>query len=202
MSLSTIISLLIDRKNIMNTILSCLVGLIIVLIGMFKCDPAFLNYLFAWIIPGAGIVTLGVYAVSMTKKHPIILVFPSIMIYSSLLIRYLITYEYHIVLFILLQTIPYFLFCLQAKRFKHYKLGRDSLFIGICSCVCFLIAFIAVLLLDKADIVCIPHYRYLQYEILCYIELLQICHFTALAFLNKELHLVHFEKETEHSETI
>lgn len=195
MSLSNIISYLVDRRNILNTILSCLIGLIVVFIGMFTCDKSILNYLFIWIIPGTGIVTLGVYAVVMTEKHPIILVFPSVMIFSALLIRYLISYEYHIAFFILLQCFPYLIFCLQAKQLNRFKVNRDCLFIGICSCICFLIAIAAVLILDKADIVCIPHFRNLQYEILCYIEILQICHFTALSFLNKELHLIHYEKE-------
>lgn len=196
MSTSKIIGYLLDRRNILYAVLSCLCGLFVLLLGMFICDKSLLNYLFVWIIPGSGIVTLGIYAVSMTKDHPIILVFPSVMIYCGLLIRYLITYEYHIVLFILLQTIPFFVFCIQAKHLKYYKFVRDSLIVGICSSICFLVAFTIVLLIDKLGAVSIPFYRQKQYEILGGVECMQIFHFAALAFLNKEVHLVHFQKET------
>lgn len=196
MTTTSIISYLLDRKNILSTIIFCLIGLIVLLVGMFTCDAGLWNYLFVWIIPGSGVVTLGIYAVSMTEKHPVILVFPSIMIFSGLFIRYLLSFEYHIVLFLLLQSIPYLLFCCQAKTMRFRPIVHTSLVYGFCSCFCFLLALLFSYGLDRINIICIPHNRLIQYEILTYIEIMMSFHYLALDCLSRELQLIHVENET------
>lgn len=186
---SGIISFLIDRKYILYTVLSCLIGLIVLIIGMFVCDKSFWNYMFVWLLPGTALVLLGTYAISMTDKHPIILIFPPIIFFSALFIRYLVTYEYLIFLFIFIQSIPFYVFWINTKKKSLFRETSLAVWIALLSVLCILVAVVIVNVLDNYDIVSLPYSAHEQLEILSYIEIAMAGQYYGLGFLNKDMQL-------------
>ncbi|MBR3955304.1 MAG: hypothetical protein IKJ63_07525 [Clostridia bacterium] len=191
-SVSTIVSFLIDRKNIFCAVLSCLIGLITLIIGMFICDKSFWNYMFVWILPGSGLVLLGTYAISMTDKHPIILIFPPIIFFASLYIRYLVTYEYLIFLFLFLQIIPFLVFWANIVRKNLYNETRIAVITALLSVLCFLLSVVTVNILDSASIISLPQHEHFKIEILTYVEIAMAAIYYGIGFLNKDMQMTQY----------
>ncbi|MBE6811992.1 MAG: hypothetical protein E7523_03820 [Ruminococcaceae bacterium] len=191
-SASAVVSFLIDRKYIFYSVLSCLIGLITLILGMIICDKSFWNYMFVWILPGAGLVLLGTYAISMMDKHPIILIFPPIIFFASLFIRYLVTYEYLIFLFLFLQMIPFLVFWANIVKKELYNETHIAVTTAVLSVICFLIAVIAVNILERADIVSLPKAEHVKLEILTYVEIATAAFYYGIGFLNKDMRISNF----------
>ncbi len=191
-SASAIVSFLFDRKYLFYTVLSCLIGLITLIIGMLICDKSFWNYMFVWLLPGSGLVLLGTYAISMTDKHPIILIFPPIIFFASLFIRYLVTYEYLIFLFLFLQMLPFPVFWANIVSKKLYKETRVAVIAALLSVLCFLISVVVVNILDSANVISLPQYEHFKIEILTYVEIATAAIYYGIGFLNKDMQMTQY----------
>ncbi len=196
-SASVIISYLLDRKYLLYSVISCLIGLFTLIIGMIICEKSFWNYMFVWILPGSGVVLLGTYAVVMTDKHPIILIFPPIIFFASLFIRYLVTYEYLISLFLLLQMIPFLIFWACIIKKNLYNETRMAATVALLSIMCYLIAVVAVNILDSAEIISLPQYEHFKIEILTYVEIAMAALYYGIGFLNKDMHMSQYLQEKQ-----
>ncbi len=188
-STSAIVSFLLDRKCILFAVISCLVGLFSLIIGMFICNKSLLDYMFVWILPGSGLVLMGTYAISMTDRHPIILIFPPILFFASLYIRFLVTYEYLIFLFLLLQMIPFSIFWISIVKNNLFKETKTAVTTALLSVLCFLIAVITVNILDSAGIISLPKFEHFKLEMLTYVEIAIAAVYSGIGFLNKDMQL-------------
>ncbi len=187
MTVSSVIHYLLDRKKILTSVVICLISLFIMIIGMFLCDKSFWNYMFVWLIPGSGIVLLGTYAVSMTDKHPIILIFPPIIFFASLFIRFLVTYEYLFFTLIFLQSIPCCVFGASLKKRKLYKEVSISALCGIAAAFCFLLSVIIINILERHAFICLPMHIYSMLEIIVYVEMAIGGIYFAILYLNDDI---------------
>lgn len=187
--LTNIINFLIDRKLILYAIISCLISLAVILIGMFVCDKNLWNYLYIWILPGTGIVLFGTYAVSMTDRHPIILIFPPIIFFASLFIRYLVTYDYLIFFFLFLQALPFAVFWVNILKKNLFAETHMASVIGILSASCILFAIAIVSIFDYCEIISLPLCEHAQLKILIYVELAIAGLYTAIGFVNKDMRI-------------
>ena len=190
-SFAAVLSYLYDRKNILYSVISCVIGLFFLIIGMLVCDKSFWNYMFVWILPGTCVVILSTYAISMTDKHPIVLIFPPITFFASLFVRYLVTYEYTLVLILLLQFIPFLVFWRQANKFTYYKEVKSAVFCALLSVGCILTSIIVVNILDNAQAVSLPLYEHYKFEILTYVEIAIGAMYFSLGFLSKDMYETH-----------
>ncbi len=196
-SASVIVGFLLDRKQILYSVLSCLIGLTTVIIGMIVCDKSFWNYMFVWVLPGCGIVLLGTYAIVMTDRHPIILIFPPIIFFASLLIRYLVTYEYLITLFLLLQMIPFLIFWTSIVKENLHNETRTAVIAALLSVLCYLLSVVVVNILDDANVISLPQYEHNKIEILTYVEIATAAVYYGIGFLNKDLQMMKYLQEDQ-----
>ncbi len=186
MTFASVIHYLLDRKMILTSVAICLVSLFVMIFGMFVCDKSFWNYMFVWIIPGTAIVLLGTYAVSMTDKHPIILIFPPIIFFASLFIRFLVTYEYLYFTFLFLQCIPCFVFGFSLKKEHLQKEVATASQCGILSSLCFLISVIVIGIMERSALISLPLHVYTLLEILVYIEVAVGGIYFAIFYINED----------------
>ncbi len=184
-----VISFLFGRKQLLLSVVTCLIGLCSLIIGMIVCDKSFWNYMFVWLLPSSGIVLLGVYVVSMTDRHPIILIFPPIVFFASLFIRFLVTYDYLTFTLIFIQSIPYFVFWLNIIKKKYYKETYLASNVGILSVLCVLTAIVVVNIMDHADVISLPFSEHSLLELLSFIELGVAFLYVSIGFINKDLQL-------------
>lgn len=187
MNIGKIIAYILDRKNMLYSVISCTVGLVFLIMGMLLCDKSFWNLLFVWIIPGSGIVILGTYSVSMLDTHPVVLFAPPLMFFLSLYIRFLVTHEYFIFFLLLFESVPFFVFSLHARLCTLQKATRHALHAGILLVGCIVMALVIVLLLERLHVITLPFYRVQTYFLLIMIELPVICQNLSLLFLSNDL---------------
>lgn len=186
---SGVISFLLDRKQLLRCVISCLIGLGCLIIGMIVCDKSFWNYMFVWLLPASGVVLLGVYVVSMIDRHPVILIFPPIVFFASLFIRFLVTYDYLTFTLIFIQSVPYYIFWLNIVKKKFYKETHLASNVGILSSICILTAIIIVNIMERANLICLPFAEHALLEILSFIELAVAFLYIGIGFINKDLQL-------------